>query len=124
MIYTGIDIVSNRRIEKAVERFRDRFFQRVYTENEINYCKSRKEFISCISARFACKEAVLKAYYQAFSEVLPFRNIEILGEFGKPATVNIIGDKHKGEYWINISISHERDYSVAVAVIQKIKVKE
>jgi holo-[acyl-carrier protein] synthase len=119
MIYIGVDIVANDRIEGAVNKFKDRFFKRVYTENEINYCKNRKEFIPCISARFACKEAVLKAYYQAFGEVLPFKRIEILGKHGKPAKVNIIDDKHSGEYWINISISHEKNYSVAVAVIQK-----
>ncbi len=118
MIYIGVDIVSNERIENAVNKFKNRFFKRIYTENEIKYCEERKEFIPCISARFACKEAVLKAYYQAFKEVLPFKRIEILGEFGKPAKVNILNDKYKGKYWINISISHEKNYSVAVAVIQ------
>ena len=120
MIYTGVDIVANSRIEKIIDRFKEKFFKKIFTQNEIKYCKNQKKEIPCLSARFACKEAVLKAYYQAFGELLTFKRIEVLGKSGLPAEVRILNDKHAGEYWINISISHEKEFSVAIAVIQKL----
>ena len=117
-IYTGIDIVENERIEKVYKKFGDRFLKKVFTDREINYCFSQKEVIPCLSARFACKEAVLKAFYQAFQEILPFKNIEILGNRGKPATVLLHLDKKiSSPYKINISIAHEKKFSTAIAVI-------
>ncbi len=116
----GIDIVRNERIKKAVERFGDKFLNRIYTKEELEYCTQQKSFCECLSARWACKEAVLKAFYQKFGIVLKFSQIEVLGDRGKPAKVNILREdiKHLLE-GINlyVSISHERDYSVAVAFI-------
>ncbi|BAI68522.1 holo-ACP synthase [Hydrogenobacter thermophilus] len=117
----GIDIVKNERIKTAVERFGDRFLSRVYTQKELEYCKAQKCFFECLSARWACKEAVLKAFYQRFGIVLKLSQIEVLGDRGKPAKVNILGDDLKGmleSVSIWVSISHERDYSVAVALIE------
>ncbi|SNZ15879.1 holo-ACP synthase [Hydrogenobacter hydrogenophilus] len=116
----GIDIVKNERIKKAIERFGDKFLNRIYTQRELGYCTQQKSFCACLSARWACKEAVLKAFYQRFGIVLRFSQIEVLGDRGKPAKVNILRDdiKHLLEgISLYVSISHERDYSVAVAFI-------
>ena len=116
----GIDIVSNERIKSAIERFGDRFLRRVYTQKELEYCKGQRSAYECLSARWACKEAVLKAFYQEFGVLLKFSQIEVLGNAGHPAVVNILLDNAKeltrGKK-ILVSISHERDYSVAVALI-------
>ncbi|RUM57029.1 MAG: holo-[acyl-carrier-protein] synthase [Persephonella sp.] len=117
-IYTGIDIVENGRIKKVYEKYRDRFLKKVFTENELNYCFSQKEVIPCLSARFACKEAVVKAYFQAFKQILHFKQIEVLGEKGKPATVLLHLEKEPSKpYKINISIAHEKKFSTAIAII-------
>ena len=66
------------------------FLKRVYTEEELRYCQSQKSFYECLSARWACKEAVLKAFYHAYGVVLKFSEIEVLGDRGKPARVRIL----------------------------------
>jgi holo-[acyl-carrier protein] synthase len=112
----GVDIVSNERIRKAIEKFGERFLKRIYTPLEIEYCKKQADWIACLSARWAGKEAVLKAVYQSKGVVLKFSEIEILGDFGKPAKVRLLREELK-DLQVLISLSHEREYSVAVAVI-------
>ncbi len=114
----GIDIVKNQRIKEAVERFGDRFLKRVYTEEEIKYCKSQYSFYECLSARWACKEAVIKAFYQAYGIVLKYWEIEVIGDRGKPARVRILKEGFK-ECKLIVSLSHEKEYSVAVAYVLK-----
>ena len=112
----GVDIVSNERIRKAIERFGDRFLRRIYTPLELEYCKRQADWIACLSARWAGKEAVLKAVYQSKGIVLKFSEIEILGDFGKPAKVRLLREELENLN-VLISLSHEREYSVAFAVI-------
>jgi len=117
----GVDIVQNRRIEEAIERFGERFLKRIYTERELKYCNSQRAKIPCLSARWACKEAVLKAFYIEFGILLKFKEIEVLGNRGLPARVVLHNEEAKrvlGNREVVISISHERDYSVAVAYIR------
>ncbi len=112
----GVDIVSNRRIKEVVDRFGERFLKRIYTPVEIEYCKARADFIACLSARWAGKEAVLKAVYQHTGILLKFSEIEILGDFGKPAKVKLLREGLE-DLNLLISLSHEKEYSVAVAFI-------
>ena len=117
-IYTGIDIVENSRIEKAYSRFKEKFLQKIYTEREIKYCFEKSNFIPCLSARFAAKEAVIKAYYQLFRKNLKYKDIEIIGKKGEPAEILLHNDTyHTKNLNISISISHENNYSVAVVII-------
>jgi len=115
----GVDIVSNRRIKNAVDKFGERFLKRIYTPSELEYCKAQADYIACLSARWAGKEAILKAVYQHTGILLRFSEIEILGDFGKPAKVKLL---REGLNNLNllISLSHEREYSVAVAIILKV----
>ncbi len=117
----GIDIVKNERIERAIEKFGERFLKRIYTQREIDYCNSQEAFIPCLSARWACKEAVLKAVYAEFGILLRFKEIEVLGNRGKPAKVVLHREDIRdvlGKREVLVSISHEKDYSVAVAYIR------
>ena len=119
----GVDIVKNERIERAIKRFGERFLKRIYTERELSYCFSQKNSIPCLAARWACKEAVLKAFYIKFKILLRFKEIEVLGNRGKPAQVVIKREDLKNilkNHIIYVSISHEEDYSVAVALIKTI----
>ena len=67
------------------------------------------------------KEAIIKAYFQIFGKVLKFKQIEVLGKKGYPATAVILGKEgeqlKKHNLKVIISLAHERDYSVAVAQI-------
>lgn len=114
-IYTGIDILENERIKKAIEKFGDRFLKRIYTENEIKYCKNS---IPCFSARFAAKEACIKAYYQAFKKILYFNQIEIIGKQGQPAEILLhLKENPSKAYKISLSIAHENKFSTAIVII-------
>ncbi|SHK51791.1 holo-ACP synthase [Thermocrinis minervae] len=112
----GIDIVKNDRIRKAVEKYGERFLKRIYTQEELAYCSQSQNFYECLSARWACKEAVIKAVYQKTGLLLRFSEIEVLGNRGKPATVRLLREELKSLKLL-VSISHEREYSVAVAII-------
>lgn len=117
-IYTGIDIVKNSRVEGAYRKFGERFLKRVYTDSEIDYCKKKVDFIECLSARFAAKEAVIKAFYKVCNEKLPLNKIEIKGSKGKPAELLLHSQYGSLTNWnIDISISHEEDFSIAIAIL-------
>ncbi len=117
----GIDIVENARIEEKISRFGERFLKRIFTEREVEYCKSYKDWVPCLAARWAAKEAVIKAFFPIFGRVLKFKQIEILGKKGLPPTAVIHGDEgkllEKSGLKVVVSIAHERKFSVAVAQI-------
>ena len=117
----GVDIVQNKRIGEAVERFGEKFLKRIYTEKELEYCNNQKAKIPCLAARWACKEAVIKAVFQETGMLLKFKEIEVNGRTGFPAKVTIKNEKvvkMLGEKTIIVSLSHERDHSVAIALIR------
>ncbi len=121
-IYTGIDIVENERIRKAVDRFGDRFLSRIFTDREIKYCTGKKDYIPCLAARFAAKEAFIKAFYQGFTINISPKLIEITGSYGKPAEILLHHDNKQIKSVLKrikytISISHEKNYSVATVII-------
>ncbi|MCK8826179.1 holo-ACP synthase [Natroniella acetigena] len=115
----GIDIVEIERIEEAIKK-RERFKQRIFTNGEINYCEQYKESWAYYAARFAAKEAIVKALGTGFRG-FEWKDIEIVkDELGKPA-VKLHNQAHKiaEEREIKeflISISHSRDYAVAQAI--------
>lgn len=123
IIGIGTDIVSIQRIEEAVERFGERFINRVFTGEEANVCKGKKEKGPYLAGRFAAKEAVLKAFGTGVSNGIGFKNIGILREPGKRPTVSLHGELKKmaeslGVKDIHISISHDGGIATAFAVVE------
>jgi holo-[acyl-carrier protein] synthase len=122
----GIDIVSNKRIEQSINRFGERFLKRIYTDREIEYCRSYKDFVPCLAARWAAKEAAIKAFFQVFGIVLKFKQIEVVGKKGYPAKVNLPSEfsrlLEERNLYLLVSLSHEKEYSVAVAQIVRINI--
>jgi holo-[acyl-carrier protein] synthase len=124
IIGTGIDIVSIPRFSKVWKRWGSRFLERIFTEQEIEYCLSKPYPEEHLAARFAAKESVLKALSQAKTNyAIVWRCIEIIKESsGKP---NIrLKDKRDllgfrmGKDIIHLSISHCKEYAVAGAVLE------
>lgn len=127
MIYgIGTDIVEIDRIKDAVEKWGGRFLEKIYTGNEVLYCNKKKDPYPHLAARFAAKEAVMKALSIGGSEleddkgigVPGFRDIEVLNHpNGKPfiAPHGLIPGRSCN---IHLSISHERKYAVANVVIE------
>ncbi len=116
-MYTGIDIIEIKRIEKVFGSHKN-FVSRVYTPDEAKYCQSKKNCFQHYAVRFASKEAVLKAFGTGLRDRIKWTDIETLNdELGKPY-INLYGrakelatEKKIGE--ISVSLSHCKDYAVA-----------
>ncbi len=113
----GIDVIVISRVRKVLERHPDRFLQRVYTPEEVAFCRGR---VHELAARFAAKEAVMKALGTG-ARGLAWREIEILpNRRGKPL-VYLHGAARKrgqtiGMRGIDISLTHEGDLAIAAVV--------
>ncbi len=117
----GTDICQLERYESAYKRFGDRFLKRVLTENEYIYVTSNKRnLVPRLAGRFATKEAVSKVLGTGLRGVY-FKEIEVLRESsGAPKIVLHSRAKKRAEdkKLINfeVSISHEKDYAIAVVL--------
>lgn len=107
----GVDIVEVERIRKIYEKFGERFLNRVFTEGEISYSFTHANPFTHLAARFAVKEAVIKALKK--HEGLTLKNIEVSNNSDGSPEVKIPGFNKK----IFISISHEKNYTVAFVII-------
>ena len=117
----GTDIIEIERVQKAVQNLH--FIERVYTERERAYCESRgKQAVSSYAARFAGKEAVLKAFGTGLrgGNLL---DIEILPDALGCPRVNLFGyyeelAKEKRVTQVHLSLSHAREYATAQCVLE------
>ncbi len=115
----GIDITDCKRIRKIYEAHGEKFAHRVLTQKEITYCRTKYKAdpIPCISARFAAKEAVIKA----LGRFVPWKNIEIFNiETGEPRLI-LSGKALKlaeslGLRNWKVSLSHLEEYALAMVV--------
>ncbi|MCX8084940.1 MAG: holo-ACP synthase [Calditerrivibrio sp.] len=111
----GCDIVEIDRIDSALKRFGDKFLNRILTEREKEIYNKRGGSLQFLSGRFAAKESISKSFKTGIGSQLSFRDIEILnGEKGEPI-VFLKGIKRED---IEVSISHGRDYSIAVSILK------
>ncbi len=113
----GIDMIAIPRVRKVLERHGERFLQRVYTPEEVAFCRGR---LPELAARFAAKEAVMKALGTGIRGV-GWRDIEILpNRRGKPL-VYLYGRGRAradriGLDALDVSLTHERDFAIAAVV--------
>ena len=113
IIGLGTDIVEVRRIKKFASK--KGALERIFSDEEISYCLSRKNSYEHLAVRFAAKEAVYKAL--PFDEIA-FRAISIVNlENGSPRV--IVDDPRAKDLDILITLSHTEQYATATVVIQK-----
>jgi holo-[acyl-carrier protein] synthase len=84
IIGIGLDATEIYRIRQAIERFGDRFLRRVFTDGEIAYAVRHRDPAPHFAARFAAKEAAMKALGTGHSQVVLWRNIEVVRVGGPP----------------------------------------
>ncbi len=109
----GCDIVEIKRIKNSVEKFGEHFVKRILSKAEYDYYLKRKNKYEFLAGRFACKEAVAKSFRTGIGK-LKFNEIDILpGEKDAPV-VYIRGEKKNN---IQVSISHCKEYAMAVSLI-------
>jgi holo-[acyl-carrier protein] synthase len=113
----GIDVIEIARVRAVLARHPDRFLSRVYTREEIAFCRGR---IAELAARFAAKEAVMKALGTG-ARGLAWREIEILpNQRGKPL-VYLHGKAREraetiGLRGVDVSLTHSRELAIAAVV--------
>jgi holo-[acyl-carrier protein] synthase len=118
---TGVDLVAVERMERLVERYA-RAAPTLFTPRELEYCNARRRRYEHLAARFAAKEAVLKAFGTGKRGRMRWTEVEILNEphNGRPA-VRLAGAvasyaKRHGLREIDVSLSHTGDMALAMAV--------
>src|SRR5688572_4367195 len=84
IIGSGIDATEIWRVAEVIDRFGDRFIRRVFTDGEIAYCRRRRDAVSSFAARFAAKEAAMKALGTGHSRGVFWRGIEVVRRSGPP----------------------------------------
>ena len=120
----GVDIIKNERISKLIKN--NKFKNRIYSTKELKLSKKTKNKIAFFSKRFAAKEAFSKALGTGFSSNLNFKDIEIINDKkGMPKyaenkkIIKIVQRKYKIKKFNSfLSISDEKDYSTAFAIIE------
>lgn len=116
----GNDIVAVERIAHAVERYGQRFLDRVFTKREQEYCLGKAGAKRHLAGRFAAKEAVVKALGTGFSNGLTWQDVEVVNDaYGKPVvTLSLAARQRFHDPVILLSISHCREYAAAVAIAE------
>lgn len=122
----GVDIIDNKRFKNLIKD--KKFINRIFSKKEISASKKKLNKINFFSNRFAAKESFAKALGTGFRNKLNFKDIEIVNDnLGKPFylinnKIKQIIKKNKkiANFELFLSISDEKDYSVAFTIIQKI----
>jgi len=113
----GIDIIEIARVERAIARWGERFLRRIYTEREIELCQNR---VFTLAARFAAKEATMKAMGTGTEEI-GWRDIETIPDFRGQPMIYLHGRSQSraeeiGLKGLAISLSHSREYAIASVI--------
>jgi holo-[acyl-carrier protein] synthase len=123
IVGTGIDIAEVPRIAESIKRFGDRFIARIFTEGEIHYCDSKANRVERYAARFAAKEAAMKAIGTGWNHGVSWQDIEVTRQPGGRPTILFhrkaaefaakLGAKH-----IALSLTHTKDFAMAQVILE------
>jgi holo-[acyl-carrier protein] synthase len=126
MIYgIGVDLVKVARIERVLERYGDRFLERVFTEREIAYCRGKAWAASALAMRFAAKEAFSKALGVGLrKDGIRWREVEVIpNPLGKPE-LYVSGRaaalcETAGIANLHLSLTDEDSRALAVVILER-----
>ena len=123
IVGTGIDIVEVARIAAAVERFGERFLNRVFTTSEIRYCRSKQNSMERFAARFAAKEAAFKAIGTGWRHGVTWQDVEVGREPGGRPTLCYSGKAAEfaaklGVRRVSLSLSHTTEQAIAHVILE------
>ncbi|MEO6909386.1 MAG: holo-ACP synthase [Edaphobacter sp.] len=119
----GTDLIEIERVQQSLDRFGERFMQKVFTEGEIAYCVRKKQAAESFAARFAAKEATAKALGTGISRGISWKEIEVRRNAGERPTLYLSGRaaeraKAMGVRNLHLTLTHSRDVAMAVAVVE------
>ena len=123
IVGTGIDIAEVPRIAEAIARYGDRFLRKIFTEGEIRYCSSKANRVERFAARFAAKEAAMKALGTGWNHGVRFRDVEVSRQPGKRPTITFHGKAAEfadklGAKNIALSLSHTAEQAIAQVILE------
>jgi len=123
IVGTGIDIAEVERIAQSIARFGGRFKERVFTADEIRYCESKANHAERYAARFAAKEAGMKAIGTGWSRGVTWRDIEVRRLPGGRPTIVFHGKAGEifaklGGVRVHLSITHTKQTAMAVVIVE------
>jgi holo-[acyl-carrier protein] synthase len=123
IVGSGVDIAEVPRIRESIERFGDRFLHRIYTEGEISYCEHKASRFESYAARFAAKEAGMKALGTGWSRGVRWRDIEVVRQKGQRPTIQFHGQAaviatQLGTKNIALSITHTSEQALAHVILE------
>ena len=116
----GIDVVEIPRMQRAIDAWGDHFLNKIFTDRELGYARSKKNPTHHIAARFAVKEAVAKALSTGWSGGFRWKDVEVENDpAGKPSVIlyGRVKDLLTGRR-VMVSISHSDAVVVATALIE------
>jgi holo-[acyl-carrier protein] synthase len=123
IVGTGVDITEVARIKAAVDRFGQRFLKRVFTPEEIRYCVSKLNAAERLAARFAAKEAGMKAIGTGWKRGVTWRDFEVANlPSGRP-TLRFYGvasqvAQQLGVRQISLSLTHTAELAMAHVILE------
>jgi holo-[acyl-carrier protein] synthase len=123
IVGTGIDIAEVPRIRHSIERFGERFLRRIFTENEIRYCDSKVNRAERYAARFAAKEAAMKALGTGWNHGVRWRDCEVVRMPGGRPTIAFHGKAAEfaarlGARNSALSLSHTAEQAIAQVILE------
>ena len=123
IIATGIDLVETARLEKVLARRGNRFRDRVFTAGEIEYCEQRGSRMASYAARFAAKEAVMKALGTGWGSGVAWREIEVICGAGGAPRLELTGIalarfQSLGATSAHLSLTHSGGLAIAQVIFE------
>jgi holo-[acyl-carrier protein] synthase len=123
IVGTGIDIVEVPRMAEAITRRGERLIRRVFTEGEIGYCDAKANRFERYAARFAAKEAGLKAIGTGWNRGVGWRDVEVKRTPGNRPTLAFWGKAAEiaaslGVKRVSLSISHTAQHAIAQVILE------
>jgi holo-[acyl-carrier protein] synthase len=123
IVGTGVDITEVGRIQAAVKRFGDRFLQRVFTPAEVSYCMGKPNAAERLAARFAAKEAGMKAIGTGLRHGVTWQDVEVVRLPGQRPMLQFHGKAAEfaarlGCKRTHLSLSHTKEQAIAYVILE------
>jgi holo-[acyl-carrier protein] synthase len=123
IIGVGLDATEIQRIAEAIERYGERFVRRIFTDGEIAYCRRKRDAASSFAARFAAKEAAMKALGTGHTQGVYWTGIEVVRRQGPPR-LRVHGGaaaraERMGVTGSLLTITHSRELAIAHVMLTR-----
>src|SRR5947209_12474762 len=123
IVGTGIDLIEVRRIASAMERYGERFLNRIFTPDEIRYCNSKHNRTERFAARFAAEEAAMKALGTGLRRGVSWQQLQVGHAPGGRPTILLTGvaadiAAKLGCKQASLSISHISEHAIAQVILE------